>query len=396
MQSLDTYGSAVLSVTPTNGQGIPSGNPAYSQKAGQRLLVSSGPLIKGDFKSPTPWFYEVVRGDATIHGKLIYLNQSWYPGNGYIEEGSGIGSTGVIHPHDSFLYRASAPDPYQKCYDKLLAKIRSDVDLSVDVYQGQQLVQSLQKFGRLLRSPLRTFAETCASLFKKRKWRRSSGFIAENWLEWQYGIKPTMSTIFDITSDMFGHVSEPGGLYKAVARHSYVVITDETTGARNVFSVMPVRIKSSDSRRCRMVAIYSIDDITANTLSQFSSLNPVSFAYENIPLSFVLDWVYDVGGFLRTLETTLMTGLVFHSSYVSETRKRTTNIELRPWSSGGVRYVPTATAQQEHVKFSRTVHSSFPTIRAPVFNIALGSERLFSLASLLRGALNNPSTSTRR
>lgn len=396
MQTLDTYSGAVLSTTPTSGSGIPTGNPSHRATSGQRLLVWAGPLIKGDFSRPTPWWYEVVRGDAMIHGKLIYLNQSWYPGNGYIEEGYGIGSTGTLNPTDSFLYRASAADPYQKCYDKLLAKIRSDVDLSIDVYQGQQLVQSLQKFGRLLRSPLRTFAEVCTSLFKKRKWRRSSGFIAENWLEWQYGIKPTMSTIYDITSDMFGHVSEPGGLYKAVARHSYVVLTDETIGASNVLSVMPVRVKSSDSRRCRMVAIYSIDDITANTLSQFSSLNPVSFAYENIPLSFVLDWVYDVGGFLRTLETTLMTGLVFHSSYVSETRKRTTDIKLLPCVVAGQRYVPTATAQQEHIKFSRTVHSSFPTIRAPVFNIALGSERLFSLASLLRGALPKPSTSTRR
>jgi hypothetical protein len=135
-------------------------------------------------------------------------------------------------------------------------------------------------------------------------------------------------------------------------------------------------------------------------LSQWSSLNPVSLAWEVIPYSFVVDWLIDVGSFLRNWETALLFGVRFKDGYVStleaykgkETAQNNANGMLygvpngypRSWWPAGEE----PKAFRRYVNFNRTVLASWPYPRQPTFHVGLGSQRLFSAASLIRQLLD--------
>jgi hypothetical protein len=122
-------------------------------------------------------------------------------------------------------------------------------------------------------------------------------------------------------------------------------------------------------------------------VSRWGSLNPLSIAWELTTLSFVVDWLYDVGGYLRSLETAMLYNSNFHSGYYTQlwAHQGSWNGKAytRVYSSGTYYAEMQGVSSWKYTRFSRNVLGSYPLPRAPAFKIDLGSERLLSAAALL-------------
>lgn len=288
---------------------------------------------------------------------------------------------------------ASVPSPYNKALEKLYGKIRGDVDLSIDIYQGGQTVKMIRDFSKLIVSPINTFARSMQALVRNRKISRSSSFISNKWLEWQYGIKPTMSTIHALTSDLVEQLVHPDGFLQAKARASNKnagVFWNPSYGQVSGAEI-PLKVQFDLQHRVEIAILYGISNAEANALSQFTSLNPLSFTYENIPFSFVLDWAIDIGGYLRMMETALMTGLEFKSGYVTDTIKHDLVATRQGAAANQYGFTYTVDGQSSSIYryFNRSILGSMPLPEAPRLDVNLGSSRLMSAASLLRGFIKH-------
>lgn len=291
----------------------------------------------------------------------------------------------VIHRSD--LTSADVSWPYNKALEKLYAGIRSGTDLSIDIYQGRQTVQMLRTFSKALVSPLRTIALATKSLVRKKKISRSSSMISNKWLEWQYGIKPSLDTIHSLTSDLVKQTTHPSGFLQAKARSSNRAQTSNKLLTGTAPHEIPTTVNVNAERRVEIAIVYGISNAELNALSQFTSLNPVSFIYENIPFSFVLDWIVDIGGYIRNLETALMTGLEFKSGYVtySDNFDFIASTKGYSGSSMGRTYYVNAQASFKTRSCNRIVLGAMPLPEVPRIEISLGTSRLTSAAALLRG-----------
>jgi len=343
----------------------------------------------GNFRDPNPFSFEKSMSQY-MTGTFDEYDYPWV----YQRAGDGCGG-GPLNA--GVLNTAVALDPYNKCLDKLYGKLRSGVDLSIDIYQGKQTVRMLCDFGHLIAHPVQTIQETITRLLKDQTFVRSLKFAGGKWLEYQYGLKPTIDTIYSLTNELVGVVSSPDGCLKAFARH-----TTQADAVRLASNAVPkdgfkTTLACTQQRRCQIVLRCGIANEQLNSLSQFTSLNPLSFFYENIPFSFVVDWVWDVGGYLRMMETALATGLVFKSGFVTNTTRTDVHgscIETRTDAYGKV-----GVSNLQGVCFNKTLQryvlTSMPLPVFPAVSVNLGATRILSAAALLTNLLQL-STSKRR
>lgn len=350
------------------------------------LNVSSS---HGNFVDPTP--FNFVKGEyGSLSGTTGMYGNNW----SIVTDGYGPGDSCYV----SNACDAAALDPYNKCLDKLYGKLRSDVDLSIDIYQGKQTVKMILDFYNAIRHPVDVFLKNGKKLIRDQQLTRVTKLAGSKWLEYQYGLAPTLSTIHSLTSELVGAISSPGGIQLVKARAS---TKDDRSVVRPVAGnywsgSIPAKVDSHDSRRCEIALSYTIGNAQINALSQFSSLNPVSFIYENIPFSFVLDWAIDVGGYIRMMETALATGLVFKSGYRTDTRHRHGEVSVKGSASQyGTYYYSNMSGTWMQKEKSRVVLTSMPLPVLPSFAPRLGSERLLSAASLLSNFLSIKPSSRR-
>lgn len=352
-----------------------------------RTGTSAG-LVRGDHIKPNAWSwsweeYELSRGTYQYWEDLQRVYSTKYTGTGFPNYGFSVRVGNVPGCIPS--------SPYNKALSKLYESLRSDVDLSIDIYQGGQSLRMLKDFSQSISHPVRTLANAMSSLVSSGKISKGSSFISNKWLEWQYGIRPSINTIDELLGDLKAVTMDADGFLVAKARASNAF--DQTYqgvhGPSN--ATLPYTVTTRAKHSCEIGIRYGIANAQVNALSQFTSLNPVSFLYENIPYSFVVDWVYDIGGYLRCMETAMMTGLELKSGYVSNlVHVDNTGVSKSGRYDNYNRYHQVdLKAQSRYATFSRSVLTSLPRPAAPCLNLHLGSQRLFSAASLLRGLIKH-------
>lgn len=360
-----------------------------TQVAGAETLSFSCSSRRGNFIDATPLSFSklesaYLKGTAAIIEPRYTITRL----DGYGCGGGPVSALSVL--------RSPAPDPYNKCLGKLYDQIRSGVDLSIDLCQGRQTVKMVKDFSRLISHPLQVMVENVNKMFKSQKPTRATKLAGNKWLEWQYGVMPTVNTIYDLTGDLIGNLSSPEGGFVAKARATEVRTNLESDFYGSPFSGHSTKHTVTDSRRAEIALHCVIANAERNALSQFTSLNPVSFFYENIPFSFVLDWVYDVGGYIRSMETALATGLEFRSGYVTKTRKVTvSSVCKNTTNSSGRIYLTDLSGKSSSRTLDRALLTGMPLPIAPSVDVNLGSARLLSAASLLTNLLST-SPSKRR
>ena len=274
---------------------------------------------------------------------------------------------------------------YNKCLSKVYEKIRGEIDLSVDAFQARQAgVMLNQRFrqGRdvfMKKAPLALLA--IADLVRRMKRSRPSDWGAIR-LEWVYGWKPLAGSIYGAAENMILASAKSSS---GVSGHPIRVSASETSDWRvtreDTAPIGDPRITELEKVfQCRITGFWALTTGGLNSVAGYTSLNPVSIAWELVPYSFVADWFVDIGGYLRNLESSLLYNSDFTGGYTSEGSKET----LRQSVVGGYKdYSISVKGSAATKEFQRKVLTSSPSPLPPSFNPKLGTERLINAAALL-------------
>lgn len=346
-----------------------SGSPGNTY-AGKEIVTSSA-VVHGNHHDPNSWSYE-INDDWTYYGQLIIYNgpsNYWHTWIGYFDPSWG----NEIPNWDRTLM-------YNRALERLNSKVRGNLDLSIDLAEAGTTGRMIRGLGEVFK-----FA-------KGRRW--STKDLANGWLQFQYGWKPLLADIFDICDEENRIIRRALTKVKASATQPFRVSRWSTTYVKSQ-GPAPVLVKGDGKQSCRMSLELEARD--GWDPGQWSSLNPVSIGWELIPYSFVVDWFVDVGSFLRNLESALLYNTYFKSGYVSELfaydGRQTVSNNANGWMKGSGMWWETSyravnvNSRTRQRRFYRTKLTSYPFPRAPTFKVDLGSQRLFSAASLLRQLL---------
>jgi hypothetical protein len=339
-------------------------------------LVSS---VKGNHKTPNPHRFRVKKIN---YGK-------GFSDAGDRRNGTAIQGDNVVGLSLSAPFTDARNFVYNKALSKLYDRLRSDIDLSVDAFQAKQTgVMLNQRFkqGRdvfMKKAPLGLLEIVKIAKRMKRSNPRDWGSL---WLEWTYGWKPLADDIFGSVENMMvssmktsqatGHPVRCGAQEMGDSR------TVKTFVEEGVF-----RTQVIDSiYQCRFNCFYAIADTRLNSVAGYTSLNPVSIAWELVPYSFVADWFVDIGGYLRNMESSLLYGSDFVNGYVQERSKQAIKETV---AGSHTDFIVEDVGSVETKTFQRTVLSGTPGPRPPGFHPKLGTSRLISAASLLSQQLHS-------
>jgi len=239
-------------------------------------------------------------------------------------------------------------------------KVRGGLDLSIDLAESGQtmrMTKILKEAQRLGRGSI-------------------PGLLASGWLQFQYGWKP-------LISDLFGCADES---IRVVTNHLQRIQGKAQMAYRTPSNYSPSVIRAVTGKQACTIGIeLNVPDFD---LSRWSSLNPVSIAYELVPFSFVVDWVYDIGSTLRNFETAVCNETNFVAGYVSELRyiTETRRVDLSKAVVQGENITRTEhhyMSYRTEIDFQRSILHSYPLPLQPQISLEMGWQRVTSAAALL-------------
>jgi hypothetical protein len=290
---------------------------------------------------------------------------------------------------------------YNEALTQVLDELRSGgvgsgLDLSVDVLEARQTAKMAKDANALVRQYGNYSAEAWAAFHrgtKNRSWAEKveKGTVKYQrllkrfgviWLTWQYGIKPLMNSLWG-TFDALMH--------RRI--HSYVRLkgkSREMFWYEKIVPIVPPGIRCKVDRnfrsRCLMVCEYRLPPSTQQQLLGYTSLNPAVIAWELLPLSFVADWVINIGGYLRALEGASAYQQNFVRGYCVMGYLDAQQAVLGG-SNGSVlqnNFLNMSGRAYQRMAYKyRFVLSTQPFPMVPTFHVNLGWQRLLSAASLL-------------
>lgn len=209
-------------------------------------------------------------------------------------------------------------------------------------------------------------------------------FFGNAWLEFSYGWRPLVNDIYgscELLANTY-NLKRPTVVSK---KHEMTLsslgypcrIKNEPFGTKNIEMAY-----SASTRKVRYVVEYLEDSQALTLLAQTGMTNPALLAWELLPYSFVIDWAYPLGQYLKNLEATR--GLVFQRGVRVETwnHSHTTKWvcdkkDVRDnWVSGCSRDL---VSQGK----TRTVLASFPSPSLPAWRLPTSNSQIASGLSLL-------------
>lgn len=255
---------------------------------------------------------------------------------------------------------------YNRAVSRLYAKVRGDLDLSIAFFERGKTIAMLRSLKRL---------STYVGFLKK-------GKIGDNWLMWQYGMRPLVSDIYATSRLLI-----PGQGLKNPhirVRASGFSMKNDIYNYFGPSSTVPQKRRCESSYRTMFDIVFEPKPNVITSMAGFSSLNPISIAWELLPYSCVADWLWNIGGYLRNAESALLYQTAFKSGYYTNTRRihRDSRVHgaysdaIGTWSAD-CDYISIETAK------NRVILSGMPFPRAPSFRVNLGAERFMSAVALL-------------
>jgi hypothetical protein len=329
--------------------------------------TSSTAVIQGDGRNPYPWSY-TVNDFVRPFGKKSSFANGTVAVPYKVERGAlGVGGENEKPFDPSWDQRTIV---YNQALSNLNELTRGSLDLAVDLAELGSTRRMIRELGKVSR-----LASSVRDLW-------SGSALANGWLEFQYGWRPLMGTIFGLADESVRYVLNNVTTYRAssLAKEDRVDSVSQFVYSNNIPMTRRLKRKQACSVSVTM-------DVQGFDLARFSSLNPVSLAWELIPYSFVVDWFVDVGSYIRNLETGLLYNQAFRSGYASELHAadvlQTCSLAVvKPFTE---RYMyENITMKRRKREFVRTVFGSYPLPRIPSVKADLGSTQLLSAASLLR------------
>lgn len=159
-------------------------------------------------------------------------------------------------------------------------------------------------------NPIRSIPKLFSKLKRPRAFRRGKRipkafrYASDKWMEYRYGIAPTLRDIEDVRTK----TTKVLGRHVPVQKKSSYTSLDSSNSQRSLIgSTYGYYTKLEEATKVSAYATahiyFRVNDAIMHNLN-LKGLNPLSLpliAYESVPLSFVLDWFVDVGGWLQAM-----------------------------------------------------------------------------------------------
>lgn len=129
--------------------------------------------------------------------------------------------------------------------------------------------------------------------------RRPKGFKGkyytpdELWLEYQYGWKPLLQSVYDLTNAKF---KDPFCVVRKKRKRT--VYVGPITGSTGQIQYTAL---AEDQFTAVVVATVTVKDLAKATGAQMGLNNPAALAWELLPFSFIVDWFAPIGPWLENL-----------------------------------------------------------------------------------------------
>lgn len=325
------------------------------------VVLPLGELNPGNKIDPTNWAYD-IKIDRFFTGQMHYISS---PNNG---------STGSIYTGNGTVAEATAwarSRLYNRALERLNEKVHSSADWSEDLAHASQL----KSLGNL--------CKTAEDLAKEGK-KSGSKALASAFLQGKYGWLPLLGNIFDTATAIAQPVVNNGITIRAGA--SERIRVDKYIPNLWIYAPNGVKHFENGKMGCRFQV--TMKGLKGPSFSDFTTLNPLYLAWNLLPYSFVVDWFYNVGGYMEAFEKSLKNNANFRSGFYTELySNRIKEIALNAKWLANDTIVDYARGRQKLVYFRRTVLTSYPLPRLPTLEVDLGSSRLLAAAALLRSIL---------
>lgn len=351
------------------------------EKCSDIRSLSCGDVVKGNFHDPNAWNYGFSNVESVKGSSVCTLYPNSARPTTISRDGPWFGAT--EGPFNSLIVPSFNANTYNSALSRLNEKVRGTLDLSIDLIQSRQTFKMFGLIGKAERLAMYEWDK-----YKKSRNRRITKDVADAWLEVTYGWKPLLSSIYGVADQLLNKTMSSASVVKTSFRDLASPISRKASFSIGDYQCsVPSVFNQTSEYRCQ-IGMSFLTREGGPSSSKWTSLNPISIGYELMPYSFVLDWFYDVGSYLRNAETALAFRNDFQGGYVSEMV-----ITKADFVAAGAGWRPDRSATYsaslkgkfEEVVFRRQLLQSYPFPRTPSFKADLGSSRLLSAAALLRG-----------
>jgi hypothetical protein len=200
------------------------------------------------------------------------------------------------------------------------------------------------------------------------------------WLELSYGWRPLLGDIYGAAESLAQVVLKNNPTYAKGKGADEMNVFKTYFGLNTSVGVHETAIVTS-----RIALQYAVADSGLNALSRHGLTNPLALAWELLPYSFCVDWIYPVGTYLNNLD--IASGLIFKGGW------RTEKTLYSAESSGlshvdGWKQMGSMKATQRDVTIRREALGSFPAPPMPTFRLGLNTAQIGSALALLNQAFN--------
>lgn len=202
--------------------------------------------------------------------------------------------------------------------------------------------------------------------------------IADQWLAYHYGWKPLAYDAYGLFELLKERLS-PALLVHGRGQ-SRLSWENNWTRPSGITRYPPFRFNETTklSYRCQLTGRIESNEYL-RTLNRVGLLNPVSFAWDLIPFSFVLDWIIPIGDVAYGLSASA--GLSFVGGHTVMRNHRICDVTLdAKYAYGGG---PTPAANYAATGFERTALGGFPRPVPYVKSPFTGASRLATLFALI-------------
>lgn len=362
----------------------PNGSTSLNSYRPQRLRwVQAAGMNPGNFKDPTAWSYDCIeqtQWSGQFTSKPSGGGTSLW--NGSLSINSNFSEESVVAIGSWDGYRAEL---YNRALTRLNEKIRGSLDLALALAEAGATARMLHSLANF-----RNFVHGIRS-GNVNPFGGGSADLANGWLQFQYGWRPLMGDIFSAADEslrvIINEIAEVSASASQPIGGVRLQRTAPSINGPNWPNVPYERLIDSGRQSCRISVRYDVG--AAFDISRWTSMNPVSIAWEIIPYSFVVDWFVDISSYIRNFETALLYSNRFRGGYMSECYGYdATGIIKSGYSRldvpSGVTYgITSGTSKVRRRTFARTVLSSHPLPRLPSFKAKLGWQRYLSAAALV-------------
>lgn len=257
-----------------------------------------------------------------------------------------------------------------------LAQVVKTADLFLDL--GSDVIRAAIaiKKGNFVKAIKQLDIKDVKELIKAKKLGKIAESSADRWLQYWYGIRPLVLDTYGLY-ELLREQLEPALLVHGRGSGRHAFESDWVSG--RVDSTSPkyhFTETGSVSARCNLTGRVNSADYL-RTINRVGMLNPVGLAWDLVPFSFVVDWVYPIGDVAHGLSATA--GLSFVGGHTTIQYERFLQTEIAQEDQRGAS--PSAIFQS--FGFTRSALGTFPRPVTYYKSPFLGSSRIATVLALI-------------